>query len=93
MKRSILRVFVVVVLCGLSCAIEPDPDLPPDPAVQTEAAEIEVAPASALACVCTAPRCTGEDPDFECGGNRVCKFLNACGWRCQGGFLDLCVAI
>ncbi|OXA39482.1 hypothetical protein Fcan01_25806 [Folsomia candida] len=48
---------------------------------------------STISCICTAPKCTGENPDYECGIGKVCKDLAACGWRCQGGFLQLCVAI
>ncbi|KAJ1521058.1 hypothetical protein ONE63_002765 [Megalurothrips usitatus] len=50
-------------------------------------------PQGSLACVSIASKCTGRDPYVECGGNRVCKSLGGCGWRCQGGLLDLTVAV
>ena len=42
------------------------------------------------ACVCTARVCSSNS---DCGAGSMCKFLGACGFRCQGGFLDLCVSV
>lgn len=50
-------------------------------------------PQGSFACVSIASKCSGRNPYVECGGNRVCKSLAGCGWRCQGGLLDITVAI
>lgn len=76
-----LKLFVVLLLAALVNAMT------------LSNTNFETYPDGESACICTAPKCSGQNPDYECGVNKVCKFLDACGWRCHGGFLALCVAI